>query len=687
MSQPSIDVNRRSILAAAIASATATMLPGCAGQDPKAFEAAAQPPLSSSNTAAIANARESAWKAISSGQGSGVSVAIMERGEFVLSEAMGVADRGQNRSVDRGTRFNIGSVSKMFATVAILLLVDEGKVALDAPVIRYLPEFTMTDARFRDITLRMLLNHSSGLPGSTFFFAFEPDASMHRLLLETLKHSRLKHTPGAMSMYCNDGFTLAEMVFEQVTGRKFVAFVGDRVFAPLGMTNTTTSLGESGGANVAEYYDARSGKKYPREVVPVYATGGFSSTAEDLCRFGDSLMAGGRNLLSPASLQELYRWQPAPFTSGLREGKWYGQIGWDYSTHIGSVGGNGSTGIQVFAKGGNSGFYSANLQILPAEKMVIAMITSGKASGDKLTEPILAGVLTDRRRGVPARSPPQPRVPQAIPAALDRYVGYYASETGTMKMAIDSQRRKLILTPLGGAAPPVELIYDDGYFFSPPSENRAYFGSRDGIDFIVQIPAGLTGGDLVTLQKLKSVLNPQRLQPELRDGFWLMRNAPAAVEVLDFNLLEALKSYEELPGHVDFRGVRRIERPDYAAMSGTALRDQSDLDFVEGKGGGLLRTGHYLWSAARTAGRLPVGPSTVTIGADGFNEWRAVEAGGVLNFTLPAKGRVIVVTLGATLYDSIVDSGAVHAPEGSYVFFAGATGDVFQVTAEGRIGT
>ena len=682
MSLTSTRLDRRSVLAFAAASASASLLPACTGQDAQSLGAGEKAPSLSVNASAISNARESAWKAISSGQGSGVSVAIMERGEFVLSDAMGVADRSQNRAVDRKTRFNIGSVSKMFATVAILLLVDEGKVELDAPVVRYLPEFTMRDPRFRDITLRMLLNHSSGLPGTTVFIGFEPDATVHRLLMETLKHSRLKHTPGAMSMYCNDGFTLAEMVVEQVTGRKFVAFLGERVFAPLRMTNTTTSLGESGGANVAEYYEATSGKKYPREVVPIYAAGGFSSTAEDLCRFGDSLMSGGRNLLSPASLQELSRWQPAPFTSGLREGKWYGQIGWDYSTHIGSVGGEGkgSTGIQVFAKGGNSGFYSANLQILPAEKMVIAMITSGKASGDKLTEPILAGVLADRRPGGLALSPQQSRVALAIPAALDRYVGYYASETGTMKMAIDSQRRKLILTPLGGAAPPVELIYDDGYFFSPPSENRAYFGSRDGIDFIVQIPAGLTGGDLVTLQKLEPVLSSQRLQPALRDGLWLMRNAPAAVEVLDFNLLEALKSYEELPGYVDFRGVRRIEQPDFAGMAGTALRDQTDLELIEGKGGSFMRTGHYLWSPARTAGRLPMAASTITIDADGFNEWRAVEGGGVLDFTLPAKGRVIVVTQVATLYDSIVDSGAVHAPAGSYVFFAGAVGDVFQVT-------
>ncbi|WP_341909615.1 serine hydrolase domain-containing protein, partial [Polaromonas sp. YR568] len=123
MSQLGIHLNRRSVLAAASASAAATLISACGSQGPKAFESETQVLSSSRNTATISGARESAWKAINSGQGSGASVAIMERSQFVMSEAMGVADRGQNRLVDRGTRFNIGSVSKMFATVAILLLV------------------------------------------------------------------------------------------------------------------------------------------------------------------------------------------------------------------------------------------------------------------------------------------------------------------------------------------------------------------------------------------------------------------------------------------------------------------------------------------------------------------------------------------------------------------------------------
>ncbi|MES2787572.1 MAG: serine hydrolase domain-containing protein [Pseudomonadota bacterium] len=670
---------RRNVLTLAAASA-GTLLTGCGSGDIEA----ATPDVSGlplpRYTAAIAGARASAFRAIGAGQGSGVSVAIMDRGELVYSEAMGVADRALNLAVNRQTRFNIGSVSKMFCTVAMLMLVDDGKMNLDAPVVNYLPDFRMNDGRYVDITVRMLLKHSSGLPGSTFFFGFEPDDSMQKLLLDTLRHSRLKHAPGAMSMYCNDGFTLAEIVIEKVSGQKYIDFLGARVFAPLGMNHTTKSLGESGGVNVAEYYDAISGKKYPREAVPMLATGGLASTAEDLCRFGSCLVDGGPRLLSPASLQELRLSRPVPFDSALREPNSYQQVGWDYATQI-----RGSTpALNVFIKGGNSGFYSANLLVLPTDRMVIAMITSGKASGDKLTEPILGGLLADLQPGAVEPIPAQPRESQPIPSALDRYTGYYALENGTMKVSIDSDRRHLNVTPLpGGSVPASALMFNDGFFYGPSPDVRFYLGTRDGVDFIAADRRSLTGGDLVMLQKLEPLQNPQRLRLAQSDGVWLLRNAPAAVEVLDFKLAQRLTTSDELAGYVDFHGARRVERSDFAAMVGTTLRDQTDLEIIDGLDGEWLRTGHYLWSSALKFGPLPTGASEITIGAGGFNEWRVLgDAGRLLKFVRPSKGRIMIVTPDSTLYDSIVDGDSMYAPAGSYVFFAGAAGAVFKVAAE-----
>lgn len=93
-----------------------------------------------------------------------------------------------------------------------------------------------------------------------------------------------------------------------------------------------------------------------------------------------------------------------------------------------------------------------------------------------------------------------------------------------------------------------------------------------------------------------------------------------------------------------------------------------------------MRTGNILRSNAPSAPRLDTGSASVTIGRAGFNEWRAVGRGAALRFALPeSRGRVIVVTRDAVLYDSRVDGNEVYAPAGSYVFFAGVAGDTFRV--------
>ncbi len=110
-------------------------------------------------------ARSEIWQSIVSGRAGSATVAILDSGKFVYSEGFAMADRSQSIPVDKNTLFNIGSISKVYCATALMLLVDEGKIELDKPVITYLPEFTMADERYKRITVRMLLNHTSGLPG------------------------------------------------------------------------------------------------------------------------------------------------------------------------------------------------------------------------------------------------------------------------------------------------------------------------------------------------------------------------------------------------------------------------------------------------------------------------------------------------------------------------------------------
>ncbi|MFA6008100.1 MAG: serine hydrolase domain-containing protein, partial [Candidatus Shapirobacteria bacterium] len=105
---------------------------------------------------AVAIAREALEQDLRAETACSAAVAIIEDRAIVYSETFGLADRENKMPVGADTLFNIGSISKTFTASAVMALVDEGKVELDVPVLRYLPEFAMADPRFRNITVRML---------------------------------------------------------------------------------------------------------------------------------------------------------------------------------------------------------------------------------------------------------------------------------------------------------------------------------------------------------------------------------------------------------------------------------------------------------------------------------------------------------------------------------------------------
>jgi len=633
---------------------------------------------------AISVAGETIWKAITSGQGSGATIAIMDQGKIVYSEGIGVADRSQNRPVDKDTRFNIGSTSKMFAAVAILLLVDEGKVALDESVAKYVPEFKMKDERYKNITVRMLFNHSSGLPGSSFYFGYKPDARMHKILLDTLKEAHLKHDPGAMSIYCNDGFTLAEIIVERVSGKKYIDFLTERIFNPLGMKNTSASVGEISETNVGEYYDAKTGKKYPRQVVPVYGAGGLSSTAEDLCRFGDSFSLKGKRILSDASIREILKTQPTRFSDKLRDRQLFGQFGWEYS----SLAGYREKGIQVLGKGGHTQGYVANLQIVPQERIAIGFIISGDADGEALTRPILDGLMKDRKlMEERAQTVKRPVEPQPIPADLLKYAGYYVDGGAAVKVAFDKGRKALTISPVAAKKTANEkpgqsksFVYHDGYFHNHEEGLQHYFTTVDGKAFIVSHGFRTYEFDVLLYQKLEAIRKPARLKENMQGKVWLLRNASPYVQ----SPVTAISSsiYKELPGYVDFIGIKKIERADFADIAATAFRDQIELSFFPKNGKTWAKLGIFLFSTEDGIPKVKNGATSIKIGDDNYNEWLKLEKGALLSFEKPEGGRVIVSTQEAVLFDSVLDSGETYAPAGSYVFCAGTAGDVFRINTK-----
>ena len=164
-----------------------------------------------------------------------IQYALWQDGQITDTGVSGVYSKTENRLLTTDILYGIGSVSKIYTTVAVMQLVEDGKVSLDAPVTRYLPDFKMADSRYKNITVRMLLNHSSGimgtgLSGAVLFDDADPSATDN--LLENLSTQRLIAAPGAYSVYCNDGFTLAELIVEAVSGMDFMDYVDREILDP-----------------------------------------------------------------------------------------------------------------------------------------------------------------------------------------------------------------------------------------------------------------------------------------------------------------------------------------------------------------------------------------------------------------------------------------------------------------------
>lgn len=279
--------------------------------------------------------------------------------------------------------YGIGSTSKVVVSAAVMKLSEEGKIGLDRPLTEYLPEFEMEDGRYKAITPRMLLDHSSGIQGSTLNDAMllgDNDTANHDQLLGRLKNQRLKADPGTIQVYCNDGFTLAELLVERVSGMDFTEYIGKEFAAPLGLSRFQTPQSPGLEERLAAVYDRQTGARLPVEYANVIGSGGVYATAEDLCRFSEIFMDGRTDearLLSSESLRAMEasaydrELNPEGFLTTLSYG-----LGWD-SVNTAPF---SQYGIKALVKGGDTNYYHASLAVLPEEGISCAVLSSGGAS-------------------------------------------------------------------------------------------------------------------------------------------------------------------------------------------------------------------------------------------------------------------------------------------------------------------
>lgn len=299
------------------------------------------------------------------------TIAVGRNGVIRQSHSWGDADQANNLKNTTHTRFRIGSMYKMFTAVAVLQLVEQGRIALDAPLSRYLPDYPNA-ALATQVSIRQLLNHTGGT-GDIFteeYNAKRNEVREHADYLHLFGARAPAFTPGSKEEYSNYGYVLLGAVIERVTGKSYHEVVNEAIFIPVGMLDTGAEPEEKMREKISlGYTQSEHGWSDNRDKLPWRGTaaGGGYSTVGDLIRFGDALLRG--RLLSKQWYAEATQPQAA---SGL-----YG-----YGFQLG-----GTATTRYFGHNGGAEGMNGALRIYAATgDVVVALSNMDPPSADSLVQ-------------------------------------------------------------------------------------------------------------------------------------------------------------------------------------------------------------------------------------------------------------------------------------------------------------
>lgn len=235
-----------------------------------------------------------------------VSLAIVQDGEIVYQKAYGKARLDPAVDARPEMRYSIGSVSKQFLAGAVMLLVKDGKLSLDDPVARYLPDLT----RAKEVTIRELLSHTSGYQDyypQDYVPPFMQKPATADLILDRWARKPLDFDPGTRWQYSNTNFVVAGRIVERVTGEPFFAFLSRRILQPLGITSAidrgTRSMAPPDAAGYTRFALGPARPAASEGPGWLFAAGELAMTAHDLALWDVSLIR--HTLLTPALLDTM----------------------------------------------------------------------------------------------------------------------------------------------------------------------------------------------------------------------------------------------------------------------------------------------------------------------------------------------------------------------------------------------
>ena len=430
----------------------------------------------------------------------GCAVGAAVDGKPMLAKGYGMADLEHDVKITPESIFEAGSVSKQFTAAAILLLAREGKLSVDDPVRKYIPELPEYGS---PLTIRHMLNHTSGLRdwGSIKAIAGWPRTSRtytHAHVLEIVSHQKaLNFTPGTKWSYSNTGFNLAAIIVSRVSGTAFAEFTRQRLFEPLRMTHTswrddfTRVL-----KNRAIAYSDRSGEFHtdmPFE--NVHGNGGLLSTVGDLLKWNENFTSPKVGDAAFVALQQ----QPGRFSDGRAHGYAFGLMI------------NSDKGVRVVEHSGSTAGYSAHLVRYPDQRVSVAVLCNATSARATQYAHDVAWVFLDGRA-----TPASETAPRELPPDDSLYRN---ANTGTL---LTTDALLASWTQEGGRIRVTDRygsveIYERANRVTPtPAQLQELVGAYVSDEAETTLVAAVDGGSLVLKRRPDSVIP---LTPQYADAF------------------------------------------------------------------------------------------------------------------------------------------------------------------------
>jgi CubicO group peptidase (beta-lactamase class C family) len=354
----------------------------------------------------------------------GAAVLVTKNGEALLRKGYGLADLEQGIRIEPDMVFRIGSVTKQFTAAATLLLEQEGKLSVSDDLRRFLPDFPRGG---RVIRIEHLLTHTSGIRSYTDMPAFGKDMRKDRSveeIIDLFRDEPLAFEPGEKYAYNNSGYILLGAIIEKASGKSYEAFLREKIFEPLGMSQTYYGSASRIIPRRAQGYDGAAGEfenaEYLSMTLP-YAAGSLLSTVDDLAKWDRALY--GTALLDKASLDKW--WKPFSLSSG--ESTHYG-YGWSISSYEGRA---------VIGHGGGINGFTCHLLRIPEEGVLVVVLTN---RNDESNPSLVARKLAAAAIGKPVKE-------STIAAALDalaRHDGLYRTPAGVRYLVTEKDGALLL---------------------------------------------------------------------------------------------------------------------------------------------------------------------------------------------------------------------------------------------------